>query len=76
MAMGKEMRRTTANDAKMKALFRWHKLHIGVYARVAKVLKVDSSYVSRVANGKRQSVVVRHALAHELSKIRRRIPDA
>jgi transcriptional regulator with XRE-family HTH domain len=62
------------NGVKTQALLRWHKLHIGVYARVAKRLSVDSSYVSRVANGKRQSGAIQHALLNEIASIQRRLP--
>lgn len=69
-------KRVNGNGVKTQALLRWHKLHIGVYARVAKRLSVDSSYVSRVANGKRQSGTIEHALLNEISSIQRRLPRA
>jgi transcriptional regulator with XRE-family HTH domain len=52
-----------------EAQLRWHRLHLGLYARVAKRLHVNPSYVSRVARGKRQSDDVRNALLHELARI-------
>lgn len=55
-------------------LLSWHKLHEGVYARVAKKLGVDASYVSRVARGERQSGKVRRALIGELQRIQRLRP--
>ena len=57
-------------------LLSWHKLHEGVYARVARKLRVDASYVSRVARGERQSDKVRRALISELQRIDRLRPSA
>ncbi len=53
---------------------RWHRLHLGLYARVAKRLHVNPSYVSRVARGKRQSDDVRKALLQELTRINQAKP--
>lgn len=39
-----------------EALLKSHKLHIGVYRRVADKLGVDASYVSRVAMGNRKAL--------------------
>jgi hypothetical protein len=41
----------------------------GLYGRVAKQLKVDPSYVSRVARGERQSDAIELALERELKRI-------
>jgi len=46
-----------------------HRLHHGIFARVAQNLAVDPSYVSRVANGKRRSPEIEQALAQELRRI-------
>jgi transcriptional regulator with XRE-family HTH domain len=54
-----------------KALLKAHRLHAGVYRRVADKLGVDPSYVSRIANGKRDVAKVRDALLVELRKIQR-----
>lgn len=54
-----------------KALLKAHRLHAGVYRRVADQLGVDRSYVSRVATGKREGAKVRRALLEELRKIQR-----
>ena len=43
----------------------------GLYGRVARQLKVDPSYVSRVARGERQSEEIEAALEHELKRIMR-----
>ena len=39
---------------------RWHRSFDGIYLRIAKRLGVDPSYVSRVANGQRDSEICRH----------------
>jgi len=41
----------------------------GLYGRVARQLKVDPSYVSRVARGERQSDAIESSLEKELRKI-------
>lgn len=41
----------------------------GLYGRVAKNLKVDPSYVSRVARGERQSDAIEASLERELKRI-------
>ena len=41
----------------------------GLYGRVAKQLKVDPSYVSRVARGERQSDEIELSLERELRRI-------
>ena len=41
----------------------------GLYGRVAKQLKVDPSYVSRVARGERQSEAIEVSLERELRRI-------
>jgi len=40
----------------------------GLYARVARSLRVDASYVSRVANGERHSDKVKQAVLRELAR--------
>jgi transcriptional regulator with XRE-family HTH domain len=52
-----------------EALLRAHKLHNGVYRRVAEKLGIDPSYVSRVASGKRPDEKIRRAIVDELRKI-------
>jgi hypothetical protein len=42
----------------------------GLFSRVAKRLRLDPSYVSRVASGQRQSERVSLAIEAELSKLR------
>jgi hypothetical protein len=41
----------------------------GLYGRVARQLKVDPSYVSRVARGERQSDAIESCLERELKRI-------
>jgi len=41
----------------------------GLYGRVARQLKVDPSYVSRVARGERRSDVIEVSLERELGRI-------
>jgi hypothetical protein len=41
----------------------------GLYGRVARQLKVDPSYVSRVARGERQSSAIEESLERELKRI-------
>jgi hypothetical protein len=53
----------TAQCARAVSLFR------GLYARVARKLGVDVSYVSRIARGERQSKVAEKALNREFFKI-------
>lgn len=50
-------------------LLRIHKLHLGLYARVAEDLDVSPSYVSLVANGMRRSDRIRRVLLQEIAKI-------
>lgn len=50
-------------------LLRIHKLHLGLYARVATELGVSPSYVSLVANGIRRSEKIHRMLLQEIAKI-------
>jgi transcriptional regulator with XRE-family HTH domain len=50
-------------------LLRRHQLHEGLYARVAKQLGFDASYVSRIARGERDSPRILSALVEELRRI-------
>jgi transcriptional regulator with XRE-family HTH domain len=54
-----------------KALLKAHRLHDGVYRRVADKLGIDPSYVSRVAAGKRKGAKIRRAILNELREIQR-----
>jgi transcriptional regulator with XRE-family HTH domain len=46
-----------------------YRLYRGLYARVARQLGVDRSYVSRVARGERRSPRIEAALKTELRRI-------
>ena len=48
-----------------------YRLYRGLYARVARKLCVDRSYVSRVARGQRHSAAIEAALKAELRRIER-----
>jgi hypothetical protein len=61
MAREKSMRSTPPTN--LASLIR------GLYGRVARQLKVDPSYVSRVARGERQSDEIEHSLERELKRI-------
>ena len=62
----KKRQRTKVTE---ESLLRVHRLHSGIYARIAEKLGVDPSYVSRVAKGERQSQEVKRALLSELATI-------
>lgn len=49
-----------------EALLDTHRLHLGLYRRVAERLGVDASYVSKVASGSRNCESVRRILLNEL----------
>jgi hypothetical protein len=55
---------------KKRALLKWHKLHTGVYDRVARKLKVHPSYVSKVIAGMRTSDKIERAVVEELDRIK------
>ena len=57
------------NGLSEEQLLRIHKLHLGLYARVANELEVSPSYVSLVANGLRHSSRIQRLLAREIAKI-------
>jgi hypothetical protein len=46
----------------------------GLYARIAKQLRIDASYVSRVANGQRTSDKVTQALEAEMKRLEKLKP--
>lgn len=52
-------------------LLRKHRLHDGLYSRVAKKLGLDPSYISRVAKGERMSERILSAIVAELRRIER-----
>ena len=60
----------TGHTSKNRALARYAHYR-GLYARVARQLGVDRSYVSRVARGERRSQRVEEALRAEVKRIQR-----
>jgi hypothetical protein len=54
---------------KGRLLLNRHLLHRGIYVRIAKKMRVDASYVSRVASGERKSARVERAVIVELERI-------
>ena len=69
-----DTKRQSSNGNGTHALLKWHRLHHGIYARVARRLDVDPSFVSRVANGERTSHTIQQALVTEIERIQRRWP--
>ena len=65
------MRRNSSPPDLLRKLLRKHRLHDGVYVRVAKRLRVHPSYVSKVAKGKAVSSEVSLGLLKELQRIER-----
>ncbi|HZR31901.1 MAG TPA: hypothetical protein VFA76_08620 [Terriglobales bacterium] len=63
-------RLVTGHTTKNRELARYAQYR-GLYARVARKLKVDRSYVSRVARGERRSKRVSEALKVELKRIQK-----
>jgi hypothetical protein len=55
--------------ARMSLVNRYVQSLCGLYSRVARQLKVDRSYVSRVARGERHSSEVESALTTEFNRI-------
>ena len=54
---------------KGRLLLERHLLHRGIYVRIANKMRVDASYVSRVASGERKSTKVERAVIVELERI-------
>jgi transcriptional regulator with XRE-family HTH domain len=48
-------------------------LYRGLYIRIARRLKIDPSYVSRVARGERHSKTVEHAILQEIDHINQKL---
>ena len=61
--MNRAQRSANTIPSSLPSLFR------GVYSRVARKLKIDPSYVSRVARGERNSPDISKALETELRRI-------
>ena len=54
---------------KMSVVNRYVQSLCGLYSRVARQLRVDRSYVSRVARGERHSEVVEQAISTEFDRV-------
>ena len=60
-----------AGEDESQYLLRKHRMHAGLYARVANKLRLNASYVSRVAKGERRSDRILNAIVAELRRIER-----
>ena len=60
-----------AGEDEWRYLLRKHRIHEGLFARVAKQRGIDCSYVSRVAKGERTSERILNAIVTELRRIER-----
>jgi hypothetical protein len=63
------MARTKDSTAKVSVVNHYVQSLCGLYSRVARQLRVDRSYVSRVARGERRSEPVENALVSEFDRI-------
>ena len=61
-----------AGEDNAQYLLRKHRLHAGLYSRVAKKLGLHGSYISRVARGERTSKRILSAIVAELRRIEQR----
>ena len=64
------MERVKTTLSNNQRLLELHQQHIGLYARVAKILGVSPGYVSLVASGRRQSDKIKVSLLKELRNIK------
>ena len=58
----------------IQARLRWHQRFDGVYSRIARQLRVDPSYVSRVGKGTRNSETIMKALEAEMKRLEKLKP--
>jgi transcriptional regulator with XRE-family HTH domain len=61
-------------EQKLSRIHRWIQSFCGLYSRIADRLRVDRSYVSRVARGERNSPEISEALITEFERIQRDTP--
>lgn len=59
----------TKRMVKEQRLLEKHKLHLGLYVRIAQKLGINPSYVSRVANGERMSPTIMAEIINELRRL-------
>jgi transcriptional regulator with XRE-family HTH domain len=64
-----------SEQQKLTRIQRWIDSFCGLYSRVASRLKVDRSYVSRVARGERSSPEVSRALISEFERVQRDVRE-
>lgn len=64
-----------SEQQKLTHIQRWIDSFCGLYSRVAARLKVDRSYVSRVARGERTSAEVSRALISEFERVQRDVRE-
>ncbi len=69
MAKNPATRAPKSPTTQRKYLLKLHRLHEGLYARIARRTGVDASYVSRVARGERRSPKISTALFADLASI-------
>ncbi len=69
MAKNSATRAPKASTTQREYLLKLHRLHEGLYARIARRSGVDASYVSRVGRGERQSPKISTALFADLASI-------
>jgi transcriptional regulator with XRE-family HTH domain len=69
MAKNPATRASKSPTTQRKYLLKLHRLHEGLYARIARRTGVDASYVSRVARGERHSPKISTALLADLASI-------
>lgn len=69
--MGNNDPRVSTEDPrrKLSIVNRYVQSLCGLYSRVARELKVDRSYVSRVVRGERRSAPVEQAISNEFDRI-------
>jgi transcriptional regulator with XRE-family HTH domain len=69
MAKNPATRAPNSPTPQREHLLKLHRLHEGLYARIARRTGVDASYVSRVARGERRSPKISTALLADLASI-------
>ena len=57
------------NQRKVSLVNRYVRSLCGLYSRIARELKVDRSYVSRVARGERRSPPIESAIVNEFERV-------
>lgn len=68
-------RKSNSTHLRDGRLIHLHKLHLGLYARVAKKAKSSASYVSLIANGRRRNERIAQQLVIELQRINKQMRE-